>query len=235
MSLVVFQDRIGHRFQDQSLLDEALTHSSWAHEHAGADNERLEFLGDAVLNACTTAMLVERFPGASEGVLSRARARLVDERTLAEVGRRLGLGGLLRLGRGEESTGGREKSSLLADATEAVLGALFLEVGFDRCRVVVDGWLADRLGELDQDQAVAGVRWKHPRTLLQEIAQERWSAIPDYRVVERSGPDHAPTYTAEVVVGERLLGRGTAGSKREAYARAAEHAVEALGDDEQSR
>lgn len=219
--------RFGHRFANERLLQEALTHSSWAHEHGGSHNERLEFLGDSMLNASTTDLIVARYPEAPEGALSRLRALLVDEATLAGVARDRGLGALLRLGRGEESSGGRGKPRVLADVVEALVGAAYLDAGFDTVRELVASILADRLAELDES-GDPSERWKHPRSRLQELTQASWREVPTYTVVDISGPSHKPRFTVAVSIHGRELGRATAPSKQIANRIAAEAALRTL-------
>lgn len=235
-SAAALQRALAVEIVDPELWDHALTHRSFAFEAGGTpDNERLEFLGDAVLQAGITILLFERFPGHPEGELSALRARLVREETLAELGAQLGLGPALRLGRGEEQTGGRRKVKLLSDTTEAVLGALYLDAGFHRCREAVAALMAEHLDAL---QAVADEvgehAWKNPKSRLQEAAQERWQETPYYEVVRGEGPDHAPTFEAEARLASRTLGRGVAGSKKAAMRRAAIDALAALEAPEES-
>ncbi len=218
------QQAIGHHFSDPVLLATALTHASWANEHGGDDNERLEFLGDAVLQAASTTLLMDHFPTLREGALSRLRARLVNTRTLAEVGRELDLGSALNLGKGEEATGGRSRRKVLACATEAVFGAVFADAGFEAARQVVRRCLAARIEAL-RDEEGASVAWKDPRSLLQERAQSELGSTPTYDVIDQQGPAHEPQYAVEVRVGERLLGRGRGPSKREASRQAATDAL----------
>jgi ribonuclease-3 len=222
-----FEAAIGYSFQDPDRLNTALTHRSHAFEQGGPDNERLEYLGDSILNACTTVLLVERFPDVDEGSLSRLRSRLVNTETLAEIGRNLGIGEALRLGRGEAATGGRDKASLLADATEAVVGAVFLDAGFERCRAMVAGWMESRL-ELLETPAEAQSGWIDPRSRLQEWTQQHWRATPTYHVTASEGPSHAPQFDVEVRVGDRALGTGRGGSKRDAARSAATVALASL-------
>lgn len=220
--------RLGHRFADRSLLVTALTHSSYANEQprsAGpvADNERLEFLGDAVLHLAVAVCVVERLPDAPEGRLSTARAAVVGERGLVEAARVLGLGEALRLGRGEERTGGREKPSVLAGAYEALLGAVFADAGWDEALRVV----RERLGPA-VDRAASGLAEPDHKTRLQEVAQRRGGPAPRYVLARAAGPDHARTFEVEVAVGETVLGRGRGPSKKEAEQRAAEAALASL-------
>lgn len=198
----------------------ALTHRSYAYEHGGQPhNERLEFLGDTVLGLAVTEYLYRTYPDRAEGELAKIRASLVNMYTLAAVARELGEGGLgahLRLGRGEELTGGRDKDSILADTMEAVFGAVYLEHGLEPSRKVVLTLLGDRLEAAPR--LGAALDWK---TSLQEVAAAQNLGAPRYRVAD-SGPDHAKEFTATVVVGETELGTGTGRSKKEAEQRAAE-------------
>lgn len=226
----VVQEHLGHRFADPTLLERALTHASWAHERRTTSNERLEHLGDGILQACMTIALFERFPDAAEGTLSRFRARLVtNEASLAVLGRRLDLGPALRLGRGEESSGGRDKDKVLANATEALLGALYLDAGFDTCLTVVKRQWARAMDDLAELAVAEGsLAAQHPKNKLQEETQRRWQIQPDYRVVRAEGPDHAPTYEVEVWIGDRMLGRGFGANRHKATHLAAVAALEAL-------
>jgi ribonuclease-3 len=220
--------RIGYAFADPALLEEALTHTSHAHERGGRHNERVEFLGDAVLQLAVSSALFARLPAASEGQLSRARAKLVNTATLAEVGLELGLGEALRLGRGEEATGGRTRDSVLAAAVEAVLGAVFLEAGFERAREVALAAIATRVEALVEAAPDAPSPFKDPRTRLQELTQSRSRTTPTYRELSREGPAHEPVFTVEVLVGSEPIGRGVGNTKRAAARAAAEAALVAL-------
>ena len=219
-------ERVGVAFVDRLRALAALTHKSYVNEHrdgAGEDNERLEFLGDAVIDLLASVYLVEHFPAAREGELSKLRAAVVDEAGLAAIGRALGLGELLRLGRGEELTGGREKASLLADATEAVIAAVFLDGGLGAAQEAVKRFLDEAYarasaGELDRDF----------KTQLQELGQSRHRLSPRYRVVAEIGPDHAKTFEIEVEMRGRVLGKGSGRSKKDAEQAAARVALSAL-------
>ena len=217
---------LDHAFADPALLEEALTHTSWSHERGGPDYERLEFLGDAVLQLVATAWLVERLPRVPEGDLSRLRQHLVNTGALAEVARALGLGAHLRLGVGEEASGGRDRASVLAGACEAVLGAVYLDGGLAAAERLVRTWLAERFEALTSDDEA---RRADPRGLLQELTQRDLGATPTYEVTGRDGPPHAPTFAVEVRVGERVLGRGTGSSKRQASRQAAADALRVHG------
>lgn len=214
---------IGHQFQDPRLFRRALTHTSWVHENNGEDYERLEFLGDAVLQLGSSALLFERLPEAREGQMSRLRSRLVSTDALAALARRIGVGAALRLGVGEEATGGRDRPRVLAGATEAILGAVYLDGGADIALALVRRWLDAPLTALTSQEESA---WKDPRSLLQEHTQRDRGETPIYGVADRVGPPHRPTFVVEVRVGESVLGRGEGRSKREASRRAAEEALE---------
>jgi ribonuclease-3 len=204
---------------DPELLERALTHRSYAYENGGIPtNERLEFLGDAVLGVVVTETLYRNHPELSEGRLAKLRAAVVNARALAGVGREIQLGQYIKLGRGEQSTGGRNKASILSDTVEAVLGAVHLSGGIEASSATVhrlfDGLIeaASALG--------AGLDWK---TSLQELAAEHGLGVPEY-VIEDDGPDHMKTFTAQVKVGDELYGNGVGRSKKEAEQAAAETA-----------
>lgn len=201
---------------DDDLLDRALTHRSFAYEHGGLPtNERLEFLGDSVLGLIVTETLYRTHPELSEGRLAKLRAAVVNARALADVARAMGLGEHIKLGRGEEITGGRTKASILSDTVEAVIGAVYLSDGFEMARHVVH-----RLFDPLMNQAAvmgAGLDWK---TSLQELSAEHGLGVPEY-VIAAEGPDHAKTFTARAKVGDALYGLGTGRSKKEAEQEAA--------------
>jgi ribonuclease-3 len=204
---------------DPDMLDLALTHRSYAYEHGGLPtNERLEFLGDSVLGVVITEALYRRHPELPEGQLAKLRAAVVNSRALAALGRRLDLGAYLKLGRGEVSSGGRDKSSILADAVEAVIGAYYLDRGTDATRELVMRLFTDVLD--DAASLGAGLDWK---TSLQEMAAEHSLGVPEY-LVEESGPDHEKCFEATAQLSGRPLGHGTGRSKKEAEQRAAEEA-----------
>jgi ribonuclease III len=219
------QERIGYTFADAGLLVQAMTHSSRANEEGVevGDNERLEFLGDAALELFVTMRLYAAFPSLTEGQLTRARANIVNGTALAEVAAGLDLGTLLRLGRGEESSGGREKPTLLADCFEALCGALFIDAGYDGAARVLERLLSSRFFSGRQ------LVFQDPRSMLQERLQERGMAYPDYSVVEASGPEHAKTFVVEVASGGKPLGKGRGATKKEAAGRAAEDALDGIG------
>ncbi|CAA9371076.1 MAG: Ribonuclease III [uncultured Propionibacteriaceae bacterium] len=208
---------------DPDLLERALTHRSFAYEQGGLPtNERLEFLGDSVLGLVVTEHLFVSFPDLSEGQLAKFRAAVVNSRALADVARGLDLGAVVKLGRGEEATGGRDKSSILADTMEAVIGAVFVQHGIDSARVLVHH-LFDPL-MADVATRGAGLDWK---TSLQEIASLSGLGVPVYEVDE-SGPDHAKTFEAMVRIDGQSYGPGAGSNKKEAEQNAAAEAFSAL-------
>ena len=213
---------------DAELAVLALTHRSFAYEHGGLPtNERLEFLGDSVLGIVITDALYHAHPDLPEGRLAKLRASIVNMHALAGVGRRMGLGDLLRLGRGEELTGGRDKASIVADAVEAVLGAVYLQHGLETARTVVRTLFADLLA--DAPRLGAGLDWK---TSLQELSAARGLGVPEYRVTEE-GPDHAKSFEATVLLAGASYGNGAGRTKKEAEQQAASAAftaIEAAGD-----
>jgi len=218
-------DRIGWRFRDPHLFETALCHRSWCAEHPGAEsNERLEFLGDAVLGLVVTDELYRTQPTMSEGELAKARAAVVNTEHLAQVAAGIGLGRCLLLGRGEDASGGRHKVSILADAMEALIAAVYLEGGLERARSVVLALFGSRLAA-----AAAGPGDEDHKTRLQELAARRYGRLPRYRVTDE-GPDHAKRFRAEVCLDGRILGRGEGGSKKQAEQAAAADAWERLED-----
>lgn len=222
--LAALEARLGLTFRDPGLLQQALRHSSYAHENpdSGPSNEQLEFLGDAVLSLTVSHLLLRAFPGSPEGELSKRRAALVNARTLATVARDLRLGDFLRLGRGEERQGGRRKTSLLADALEAVLAAVYLDQGLEAAAALVETWLGPMLAaqeDLDVQDA---------KTRLQEWAQARGQAPPEYVVLEESGPSHARRFRVALRLGGETLAEGWGGSKKAAEQEAARQVLAAL-------
>jgi ribonuclease III len=217
------QARLSHSFQDAELLTKALSHRSWVAESPGSlSNERLEFLGDAVLGLVVTDHIFRTYPDLPEGELAKVRASVVSAAALAEVAVELGLGETLRLGKGEDASGGREKPSILADATEAVIGAVYLDGGWDAASDLVLGLLGDRISD-----AAAGPGGQDYKTRLQELAARTFEVLPEYEVVD-DGPDHAKRFYAAVTVGDRRFGGGEGRSKKQAEQAAARLAWEAL-------
>jgi ribonuclease III len=211
---------------DRASIELAMTHRSYAYENGGLPtNERLEFLGDSVLGVVITAELYGRYPDLAEGQLAKLRAAIVNSRALAGVGRSIGIGTFLKLGRGEQASGGRDKSSILADAVEAVIGAFYLDRGTEATKALVLRLFAEALD--DAATLGAGLDWK---TSLQELAAERALGSPEY-VVAESGPDHRKSFHAKVVLGDTPVGEGRGNSKKEAEQFAAEQAWNALSID----
>ena len=217
-----------YRFRDRGLLEQALTHTSRANEDisgGAADNESLEFLGDALLGFIIADLLFRQFPGFDEGDKSKSKASLVSTATLARQAERLSLGDHLLLGRGEEKTGGRRKQALLADGYEALLAAIYLDGGIDEARGFIAREFAPLLAEV-RDGRTAGQDYK---SALQELLQAREMSLPDYRLVGTIGPDHQKQFQVEVVVNGEVLGQATGPSKKDAEQEAARAALEKLG------
>ncbi len=224
--LSAFCESLGYEFMDRKLLTEALTHSSltkeWSQQgEAPRCNERLEFLGDAVLGLALSSWLVAHPGSYDEGLLSKIRASLINEKALARTARSLGLDQHLLLGRGEEKGGGRTKDSLLADALEAVFGAIYLDGGFSAAEKIILNLFADDLaGPLEE-------RIQHDyKTTLQELTQNIYKQAPSYRVLTKSGPDHEAWFEVEVLFGVRILARGQGVSKKKASQEAARLALD---------
>jgi ribonuclease III len=216
-------ERLGLRFSDLSLLVRALSHRSWCGEREGASsNERLEFLGDAVLGLVVAQHAFAAYPDFAEGKLAKVRSAVVNARVLAEVGEELGVGEFLLLGRGEEASGGRTKASILADATEAVIGAVYLDAGWSVTEPLVLGLLADRIARAAEEPD----DFDH-KSRLQEMAVRDGAGPPRY-LVTGSGPDHERRYVAEVVVGGMQRGTGEGSSKKDAEQDAARTAWQIL-------
>jgi len=218
------EEAIGHTFDDRLLLERAVTHSSYKNETSAVadDNERLEFLGDAVLELALSEKLFELRPVRPEGELTQLRARVVNGRTLARVARELDLGSYLLLGRGEERQGGRDRRSVLANALESVLGAVHLDGGFKAARQVVA-----RLFTSELESALAGPA-KDVKSRLQEWSQSRHRVTPHYRIVAADGPDHAVNFVAEVTISGVVTAKGEGRSKKLAQQAAARAAADAL-------
>jgi len=220
------QKDLGLSFHQAFLLEQAFVHLSYLNENPGfarPSNERLEFLGDAILNFIVTEKLYEEFPELPEGELTEIRASLVCRDTLAELASSLKLGDWLLLGRGEEANGGRAKASNLANAMEALIGALYLDQGLAKARRFILGQLKPELGKIK-----AGKITPNYKALVQELVQGQKRPTPVYRLVEATGPDHRKQFTAEILVEGEALGRGTGKSKKTAESQAARAAWEKL-------
>lgn len=219
---------VGYSFKTLSLLKRALTHKSYANENKLSpeeQNERLEFLGDAVLELAVSELLMHKYPNFSEGDLSKFRAAVVNEKQLASLARQFRLGENLYLGRGEEQTSGREKPSLLADAYEAVLGAVYLDRGFSKASQIIQRHYVRLL-----DHSATEDFYKDYKTELQEKSQGLYRAVPRYRLASESGPDHDKTFEIELVIRGEVLGRGRGRSKKEAEQMAAREALQKFGN-----
>jgi ribonuclease III len=218
------QQRIAYTFQDVELLERALTHKSFANENrVPYHNERMEFLGDAVLSLVISEYLMKACPDSTEGDLSRFRAAVVSEPALASVSREIGLGDYLLLGKGEEFTGGRNKDSLLADCLEALIASVYLDAGID----IAEAFVIRVFEAMIRKTCTSGGSLDY-KTELQELCQERLKQLPDYRIVSETGPDHRKQFHMEVWIKGQLSGRGIGKSKKEAEQRAAREALEKL-------
>ena len=219
------EEKIGYRFHDRSLLETALTHSSYANEKHADDNpsyERLEFLGDSILGLVTAEFLFRHEPRLPEGRMTRLRAELVCEASLHKTALALGLGGYMRLGRGEELTGGRERPSILADMVESIIAAIYLDAGMDEARRFV-------LGHVLKDAEISDThRSADYKTQLQELVQRKSNQHISYRLAEESGPDHNKRFTFEVLINDAVAGRGSGRTKKEAEQMAAQKALVSL-------
>jgi ribonuclease III len=221
----ILEQKLGYSFRDPSLCESALTHKSWMNETqetGRTDNERLEFLGDAVLALVTSDLLMKRFPDQPEGELSKARAAIVNEGGLALVAEMLSLGQWIFLGRGEEQAGGRQKRSLLANTFEALLGAIYLDGGFLSAFQVAERLFSSIIAD------VPAAASKDFKSRLQELAQARLQTAPTYTVLSEQGPDHAKTFEIAILIGDREYARAFGRSKKEAQQNAAERALAAM-------
>ena len=241
IDLIPLENALGHTFRDRALLARALTHSSYANESDASgqdpaqinrDNEPLEFLGDAVLNLVTSRVLFDSYPEFSEGKLSKMRAHLVSARHLIHVARRMGLGDYLRLGRGEERSGGRQKSALLVDALEALLAALYLDAGMDGVRGVIVRWILEPELQRITTDPEAAVELSDQKSALQEWLQATGKPQPAYHVVQAEGPDHEKVFTVEVRIlstdGKELVSHADGSTKKKAEQKAAQQALSIL-------
>ena len=220
------QKTLGITFKDVSLLKQALVHSSYINENpreVSGNNEKLEFLGDAVLGFFITEKLFKECPDSSEGEMTRLRAALVNGDALADVARRIQIGDSLYMGRGEESSGGRDKKPNLAGAMEAVIAAVYLDQGVTNARKFILRLLDNEIANVLSENTI-----RDYKSRLQELTQSRDQVVPVYRLIAEEGPDHDKTFTVEVIVGDSVLGRGAGKSKKQAEAAAARLALEKL-------
>lgn len=224
--LGILEKAIGFKFRDKSLLKRALTHKSFANEQrlsALEQNERYEFLGDAVLELAISHLMMELFPEFSEGNLSKLRAAVVNETSLAELARAIHLGDYLYLGRGEDQCQGREKDSLLSDAYEAMLGAIYLDKGFFAAYRVVEAQFRGLMEKAAQQDIT-----RDYKTKLQEESQDKFHAIPRYQIVSEAGPDHDKTFEIHLFIQGEMYGQGKGKSKKEAEQNAAQQALDKI-------
>ena len=218
------ETKLGYQFQNPKLLDHALTHSSYANEHhlgSISSNERLEFLGDSVLGMIVADHLYRTFPDLPEGDLTRIRANLVCEGSLVLVAKEWDLGRYLKLGKGENACGGRSRPSILADAVEAVLTAVFLDGGLAHDRDIIQRFLLDRMEQVNRAS-------RDHKTYLQELVQRKSGQVLSYELIGESGPDHNKTFQMQVLLNGQPIGQGTGHSKKEAEQAAANAAIERL-------
>ena len=218
------ETKLGYQFQNPKLLDHALTHSYYANEHhlgSISSNERLEFLGDSVLGMIVADHLYRTFPDLPEGDLTRIRANLVCEGSLVLVAKEWDLGRYLKLGKGENACGGRSRPSILADAVEAVLAAVFLDGGLEHDRDIIQRFLLDRMEQVNRAS-------RDHKTYLQELVQRKSGQVLSYELIGESGPDHNKTFQMQVLLNGQPIGQGTGHSKKEAEQAAANAAIERL-------
>ena len=218
-----FESKLGYRFKNSQLLQTALTHSSYANEHKCAYNERMEFLGDSVLSLIVSTFLYQKLRNENEGSLSKIRASLVCEPALAELARKISLGKYILLGKGEENTGGRERDSVLSDAYEAVIAAIYLDSNIETIR----NWLLGQMKEA-LDTALRGESCHDYKTTLQEVIQKNNKGRLAYTVVSEHGPDHQKDFVVEVALAGKTIGQGKGQSKKEAEQDAAREALRKL-------
>ncbi|MFZ7112128.1 MAG: ribonuclease III [Desulfatiglandales bacterium] len=219
-------ESLGYEFKNLDVLEEAFRHSSYVNELGGPnlqDNERLEFLGDAVLDLAISHILMEMFEEAREGELSKFRASVVNEKTLSQMAGELELGEILHLGKGEEMTGGREKPSILADTMEALLGALYLDAGFDQTKEMIHRLFAPLLGRIDSENEVDDFK-----SLLQEYTQATYKTRPEYILVQERGPAHQKTFKVALRLNGMIIAEAEGRSKKAAEQRAAKEAFVCL-------
>ena len=217
-----FEEQIGYSFKNHSYLDIALTHSSYANEHHTKNNERLEFLGDSVLSLIVSENLFLRFSGDNEGDLSKIRASLVCEKGLFELAKKIGLQDFIKLGNGEELGGGRERPSVVSDAFEALLAAIFLDSDFETAKKWLLSIMKDELENANEKPS------DDYKTIIQEITQKHGKGKVTYEMISESGPDHNKRFTAAVMVDGKKIAEGSGSSKKDAEQLAAKNAIELL-------
>jgi ribonuclease-3 len=221
------ESRLGYIFRDKSLLEEALTHSTYANEHKSQevrDNQRLEFLGDTIVNATIARKVYLAFPDATEGRLTKIRAELINEASLVKVAINIGLGEELRLGKGEELDRGSSKPSILADAYEAVIGAIFLDGSFNDASSVVESHFDETIGKIEETEITDF------KSAMIEYCQSKMKMIPEMVVEDESGPEHDKVFTLSVRLDGEIIGRGTGKTKKQASQEACRQALESLSN-----
>ena len=226
------ETKLGIKFKNEALLDKAFTHRSYLNEHRGdgiENNERLEFLGDAVLELIISTYLFNNYPEKPEGELTNIRAAVVRTESLAEESRALGFGQYLKMSKGEEDSGGKDKDYLLANTFEAVLGAIYLDQGFEVCIEYLNKTLLHKVSNIVEKNLFID-----PKTQAQEIIQAQFKVTPLYEVVKEEGPDHDKTFTVVLKVNQKEMGRGLGSSKQKAEEEAAKMAVETINNQEKS-
>lgn len=227
MDLAAFEHRIGYEFKDRTLLETAFTHRSYLNENRSSHlehNERLEFLGDAVLELVTTAFLFHKFPDHPEGDLTAYRAALVNTISISEAATTLGINDHLRLSRGEARDTGRARGIILANAFEALLGALYLDGGYEQAKRVIDAYIIPKTDAIVQTRS-----WQDAKSKFQELAQQHTGITPSYALVEQSGPDHDKHFVIAACIGQERIALGEGSSKQEAQQNAAVKAIQHKG------
>lgn len=221
--MTTLQEKLSYAFRVPALLDQALTHKSFANENRALglkDNERLEFLGDAVLDLALSEILMAQLPDETEGGLSKRRAGLVNEDTLARLAIKLNIPELVKLGKGEDATHGREKPRLIASTLEAIIGSIFLDSGYYEAKAAIEKLFANEVGSNAYERDF--------KTRLQEYSQKNFASVPVYALLETRGPEHDKEFRVQVSVGSRILGEGIGKTKKQAEQQAAEKALEVL-------
>ncbi len=226
MTFTDLEQTIGIHFTNRELLKQAFVHRSYINEHReySSSNERMEFLGDAILSFLTSQYLYTQYPNYPEGILTNIRSSLVKTTSLAEIAAGLDFGNMLFLSKGEEESGGRKNTSLLADTFEAFLGGLFLDQGVKAVETFLHKYLFPKTESIISNKSYVDFK-----SLLQEVVQEKSRISPTYRVVKTEGPDHNKTFWVEATTGKRVIGRGMGKSKQEAEQKAAENALAGIG------
>ena len=232
-NLEALNERLNYTFQNPDLMEEAFRHSSYVNERADLglkDNERLEFLGDAVLDLAISHILMTLFEKANEGDLSKYRASVVNEKGLVQIAKTLGLGDYILLGKGEELTSGREKPSILANTLEALMGAIYLDAGFSKTMEIIHSLFVPLLGKIDSGQVVNDFK-----STLQEYTQELYKVRPQYLLLDEKGPAHNKTFRVALQLNGEIMAEGEGRSKKEAEQKAAKETYFCLKKDEKSR